>query len=523
MALLYRAIWSDDRPDLIDAGPAAFNDWVRGKRLGLEVPDEGVVEADGSDVTVARVEDGSTCALRIRLNEERPVDAGAERWTTTAHWMTDGTRGWVWVDLEWVSDAVFAPQPDVAAPKLVGVLLGARSDGAGPRLGPKPLAVRASDTDELVEWLYDDERAVPVVVFSVDTGISPEDYSRRVQEVARRLTGCADVRMLTADSERLFDQAMRDASLSVFGGAARVYLPGIHPANPMPWRHRWVRANLLTNRHKTAAARIAQLVLPRMVAQRPPALYRTHVKQLMDQSVGEQTDWEVLAVELDEALSLLQLEIEDLREEKDLALMEALESERDAADALAKLEAHRRQLRIRGEVPELVEQEVDEAADVDSCAQAVALAAGLKHLVVHPDAPRDISRMDESPNSELWGQRIWAHLQSLDAYAEARGPGFQIWCENAGHPRAIASKFISMTESETVCNNERLRRCRDLPVDTRIDVSGEIEMMAHIKSIQGGGMQIPRIYFHDDTKGKTGKVHVGFIGPHDLVPNTLSN
>jgi hypothetical protein len=47
-------------------------------------------------------------------------------------------------------------------------------------------------------------------------------------------------------------------------------------------------------------------------------------------------------------------------------------------------------------------------------------------------------------------------------------------------------------------------------------------MLAHIKSIQGGGMQIPRIYFHDDTKGKTGKVHIGFIGPHDLVPNTLS-
>jgi FtsZ-binding cell division protein ZapB len=253
--------------------------------------------------------------------------------------------------------------------------------------------------------------------------------------------------MLTADSERPFDQATRDASLSVFSGAARVYLPGVDRADPMPWRHRYVRASLLTNRHRTAAARIAQLVLPCMVAQRPPALYRTHVKQLLDQSLGEQTDWEALAVELDETLSLLQLEVEDLREEKDLALMEALDSERGAADALQKLDAHRQQLRVRGEVPELVELEIDETIEVDSCAQAVALAASLKHLVLHPNAPRDISRMDESSNAELWGQRIWSHLQSLDAYAEARGPGFKTWCETSGHPRAISGKFILMTEA----------------------------------------------------------------------------
>lgn len=80
-----------------------------------------------------------------------------------------------------------------------------------------------------------------------------------------------------------------------------------------------------------------------------------------------------------------------------------------------------------------------------------------------------------------------------------------------------------MTESQTVCTTESLRRHRDLPIDNAISPSGRIEMLAHIKSIQGGGMQIPRIYFHDDTKGKTVQVHVGFIGPHDLVPNTLTN
>lgn len=31
------------------------------------------------------------------------------------------------------------------------------------------------------------------------------------------------------------------------------------------------------------------------------------------------------------------------------------------------------------------------------------------------------------------------------------------------------------------------------------------------------------VYFHDDTGGTTGKVHVGFIGPHGLMPNTRTN
>ena len=48
-------------------------------------------------------------------------------------------------------------------------------------------------------------------------------------------------------------------------------------------------------------------------------------------------------------------------------------------------------------------------------------------------------------------------------------------------------------------------------------------MEAHLKPVQGGGMQIPRIYFYDDTKGRTGKVHVGFIGPHDRMPNLSSD
>ena len=36
----------------------------------------------------------------------------------------------------------------------------------------------------------------------------------------------------------------------------------------------------------------------------------------------------------------------------------------------------------------------------------------------------------------------------------------------------------------------------------------------------GDGPNIPRNYFHDDTAGTTGKVHVGFFRPHSYMSNT---
>ena len=523
MALLYRAIWTDEQDELIDTGSAVFGEWLARKGIETEVPSQGTAAVDGCEVTVARAHEDGVGALRISLNEERAVRGGSERWTTTAHWMTDGTQGWVWVDLEWVSDDAYARHPDVVAPNLIGMLFDA--DGAAPdrRLGHRPSRVGSGDVDALVDWLFDAERPAPVVVFSVDPKVGPDGYADRVRETARRLAGCVDVRMLTATSEDAFVAATHGHSLSVFDGAVRVYLPGIDREDPQPWRHRYVQAHLLSERPHTAAGRISQLVLPRVVAQRPPMLYRTHIKRLLDESVGVDTDWQGLAEDLDATLSEVQAEVERLREEKDLALMEAVDSEREAADAMQRLDALRAQVRTLGEAPEAIEQLAMEEATARSCAEAVEIAGQLEHLALHPEAARDIDRMDQSPDAELWGQRLLNHLRSLDAYAADKGPGYQTWCETSGHPRVISPKFISMTESESVCTRPNLRRHRLLPVDQRVDASGQIEMFAHIKSVQGGGMQIPRIYFHDDTKGVTEKVHIGFIGPHDLMPNLQTN
>ena len=80
-----------------------------------------------------------------------------------------------------------------------------------------------------------------------------------------------------------------------------------------------------------------------------------------------------------------------------------------------------------------------------------------------------------------------------------------------------------MSEGETVQNSDRLRRTRIFKIDPAVHDSGEILMLAHLKISEGGGNLAPRVYFHDDTNGATGMVHVGLIGPHSLVPNKSTN
>jgi hypothetical protein len=59
-------------------------------------------------------------------------------------------------------------------------------------------------------------------------------------------------------------------------------------------------------------------------------------------------------------------------------------------------------------------------------------------------------------------------------------------------------------------------------VSPEVDPAGRIHMVAHMKIQKGGGDNIPRLCFHDDTDGPTWHMHVGFIGPHRHVRNTKS-
>ena len=282
MSLQYRAIWRDSRRNLIETDRPTFQEWIDGKKLELQVPNEGVEQAESSEISVQEAAEGDVRGLRIRLNEERSVKEGLERWSTTAYWMVDSSDGWVWVDNEWVLEGAFERARDPIAPNLVGKLLSQRDPGQdSARLGPKPTSVKRRDVDDLVSWLFSEQRDVPLVLFSTDTAISPQQYSARVRETARRLAGCADVRLLLQESGERFHDAMNTLALSVFDGAVRIYLPGVSQDDPRPGRHRYIRARYLTEEARGAARVVVQQLLPRMTSQRPPEIYRTRIKGLL--------------------------------------------------------------------------------------------------------------------------------------------------------------------------------------------------------------------------------------------------
>lgn len=146
------------------------------------------------------------------------------------------------------------------------------------------------------------------------------------------------------------------------------------------------------------------------------------------------------------------------------------------------------------------------------------------YLRLPENAARDLDRIDGVPNATAWASTTWRELTALTDYArDVRKHGFTggfwNWCVQQGSWPASPKK-LAMSESQTVANNAQMSAKRVFKVAKAVDPSGEMFMRAHLKINEGGGGLAPRVYFYDDTAGKTGQVHVGFVGPHYLVPNS---
>ena len=148
--------------------------------------------------------------------------------------------------------------------------------------------------------------------------------------------------------------------------------------------------------------------------------------------------------------------------------------------------------------------------------------------VVIPDAAlKELDALEADEKSGDWAREILRGLQALQAYAneaEHFTGGFWEWCEHSNHSDTwnASPQKLAMSESDTVKNDGRLWRMRRFLISTEVEPNGYKHMEAHLKIAEGGGQHIPRLYFHDDAKGRSGAMHVGFIGPHRLVPNSQS-
>lgn len=521
MAVMYRAMWVDDPLTLEGAEEAVarahqeFSRWVMDDQSAQMLP-EGESDLGGHRLaTVHRFATDAGPAFDATV-VDKDAPGRDERWSTTVRVWADGDVLWTWVDNQFETDNAYA-RVAIGAPRVVDALLGL--PGAH-RLGPTSLhvgtvPVALSEVQDFIAALQDPDRALAIVVFTEPPGAVNDNWRLRAAKCARRLAGIAQVRTMDVAAVAAFRDRLGD--LAVWGGGIRTYNPGPISGSEDGFRHRYIPHYRLGNSEQGVATLLVNRVAPMSIRRRPPS----SASVVWPATQGD-------------AAALRQTEQE--RDHYQFQYELAIQERQDVESELSRAQGHLdrvvgalRAIELEGLFWENQTPADENPDEVEDTTQAFLWAQEYltDGLSVPDEAAQELDRIDSAPESRPWGNNAWRGLRSLAAYVQARRQGYEggfwSWCER-GEARAwpATSKKLAMVESETVRNNSRLMAARRFVVDPRVDPSGWIHMEAHLKISEGGGDLAPRIYFHDDTGGATGKVHIGFIGPHFLVPNTKS-
>ena len=145
-----------------------------------------------------------------------------------------------------------------------------------------------------------------------------------------------------------------------------------------------------------------------------------------------------------------------------------------------------------------------------------------KWIVIPPEALQNIESLDGQASSSVWAKDLGKLFTAMETYAQDRSTknfrgNFRAWCKKHG---TYSVNKIALNESTPTKNDRELMNARTFVVDTSLSPSGLLTMLSHAKIQEQGSGLIPRVFFHDDTGGKTRKIHIGFIGPHYLVPTS---
>ncbi|MBG0816959.1 hypothetical protein [Planomonospora sp. ID82291] len=151
----------------------------------------------------------------------------------------------------------------------------------------------------------------------------------------------------------------------------------------------------------------------------------------------------------------------------------------------------------------------------------------LRHVCIgDTDGPAARLDLDHPALCRTWAAKAWDALCALDEFAGARSSGafsggFYDWCATgADGRRTIPTGMLAMRESRSVTGSAKFSEPRVFAVPEEVAPAGRLLMEAHVK-LRPVGYPAPRMYFHDDSGGATGKVWIGYLGDH--LPNTRTN
>ncbi|GHI97179.1 hypothetical protein [Streptomyces olivaceus] len=520
-------------------------DWIRGKGYDPSGLDEGRTEI-APHATLDRDSEGGRKGAYSRWRMRETPSATTGTWQSTlvvrSGLEEDGGRTWVQVDIEHqpAREGVFPKRANT--PNIVRTLLDAlEARDALADVASAPVFVEAEDVDDAIEELCDSNRRLPVVVATVPYGKDPDDWSRTVVEpLFRNLHGLAVLYVLTPEAQAVFNAALEYHP--VFGGGVRTYLPELDPAwKPDAQRHPVMSRRTIEADPHRAASTLA--TLPQRLSYRQPlpaALLsiprqRTRPRSTTDgtdvaQLRSDNTALTALLDEAERAEAMRVDEINDLYAELAKAEQASNEMRGENEELYDKVQESQRLIRF-------LREQLQEAGQF-----ALAHASATGTDIVYPETFSELldrlpeltgisftgnlktTRSLDSQSVDNWLHVAWDGLLALDHYArsaaaDATSGDFLSWCKSdASSTFPFPTAKVAMRESDSVARKTKLRNERMLPVPEAVAPDGRVFMQAHLK-IGGGNTIAPRLHFYDDCP-RSGKVYVGYLGPH--LRNTLT-
>lgn len=525
MALIYRSIFEVDDPEctFVERSPAHIRDWLRFKldKPELELPSNGVdqLKDDGIDLEIRSGKSEECSVARIAVFEGSRDDGAEVKTTLTA--MRAEDCSWAWVDLErWTPHQQTASWIPVAPGIVTTLLMTEAATRGGFTLSRRHALASGPEGALVAELVLDQAREIPLVVLSYnrDEENAITAAEGRARELARRVAGIAGIYVLGENAVSAFSKAMHDAvgdGMDVHSGAIRTYLPGAGSETDFAGRHRFVSFHKLVGRRLDLAALIiTPPLLRRAIETPPPPLWRASARGLI---VGAGTaDYDQLLQEADTEIEGLAKQVGDLEQQLVLERDSVVDLARQVDDLGRRNRFLRRELTTRA--PGTVDEPEPDAFEPLFCSEVVDHARATLSLVVISDLARDGASALDDHADESWARKAWLALCALQEYAEAKSAGrfagdFKTCCDQSATDLVVPTSWVARTESKLTMTNDRFRELRNLPVSTQVDPSGRIVMEEHIK-IEQGGSPAPRIHYYDDTRGATGRIHIGWFGVH---------
>lgn len=519
MAHVFRAVWIDNYLNVELAAPECFSSWLLGRNTPIPISENAVEDADLRSVVMSRVAERDSSGVQIQIDET--LSDGRGRWTTTLNAMAvEGDRV-VWVDVMTEASGVW--QRSILAPRIVHEMLLA---GGQPMSGIDTLEVQPGEIDDEVRLrdfvgsLTSDERTIPYLLISGGNDFEHHSSMQKATRASEILAGVARVAVIDAALLEEFNGVV-PGPLRLERAGARLYLPGAFqdPENLLISSSFYDED--ISADQKSLGLQVASRIglsslwpqvpwtwtqFKRRLDERRREIQRAHRTTVVSSSAEAQAPHD-----LPDDIVLLQQQVLGLQEQLLDANILAEEAQSVAEDYKNRVV---RILLSEDSVPSFARNTIERTInDVSRLA---------KWIVIPSSAWREIESLDTHASSGAWANDL-AHLfESMERYAKTKSTrgfagNYRNWCTEYGD---YSDKKIALNESKSTKRDDSLVSKRSFEVDPRVDPSGRVVMLDHAKIQRAGSAYIPRVFFYDDTGGATGKMHIGFIGPHSLVPTS---